>query len=124
MRWVLKSWAPPQLPLGLSLAMVSKILAYDEIEQAEELALRPNKGSLQAIGILIAILGVLSLAVLGLTLTSGGLSALLSIMSKSSFSIAFALIFVSKIGDKIFLGALLFLTQLDILSPLNAQVLL
>lgn len=63
----------------------------------------PNKykGSLRAVAILAAILGVVSLAALGLTLNSGGPNALLSIVSKSGFPAAFALIFVSEIGDKV-----------------------
>jgi putative Ca2+/H+ antiporter (TMEM165/GDT1 family) len=48
--------------------------------------------------------GFVGLAVLGgiaLTLAKGGPTALMAAIAKSGFSAAFALIFVSEIGDKV-----------------------
>ncbi|CAM6129958.1 unnamed protein product [Calypogeia fissa] len=84
-------------------------ISSTEVEKATEPTPEPSKykGSLQAVGILAAVLGIASLGALGLTLSSGGPSALLSMVSKSGFPAAFALIFVSEIGDKTFFIAAL-----------------
>ncbi|KAG6541012.1 hypothetical protein Mapa_017585 [Marchantia paleacea] len=65
------------------------------------------KGSLQAVGVVSAVLSIAALAALALTLKSGGTDALLSTVSRSGFPAAFSLIFVSEIGDKTFFIAAL-----------------
>lgn len=60
-----------------------------------------QKATLQAIAGVAALVGLGTLGGVALTLSKGGPAALMAAIAKSGFSAAFALIFVSEIGDKV-----------------------
>lgn len=62
-----------------------------------------RKATLQAIAGVTALVGLGTLGGVALTLSQGGPAALMAAIAKSGFSAAFALIFVSEIGDKVLL---------------------
>lgn len=76
---------------------------------------------LQAIAGVSAVVGLGTLIGLALTLSKGGPAAVMSAVAKSGFSAAFALIFVSEIGDKtFFIAALLAMRNSRVLVLLGA----
>jgi hypothetical protein len=70
-----------------------------------------QKASLQAVAGVAGFVGLAALGGIALTLAKGGPTALMAAIAKSGFSAAFALIFVSEIGDKTFFIAALLAMQ-------------
>lgn len=70
-----------------------------------------QKGSLHFTRSIVGVLIIVTVAATVLTLISGGPSSLMAAISKSGFTAAFALIFVSEIGDKTFFIAALLAMQ-------------
>lgn len=68
---------------------------------------RKQKGILQLIVAVAALIGVATLVAVAVTWASGGPTAFVKAVAKSGFAAAFALIFVSEIGDKTFFIAAL-----------------
>lgn len=62
-----------------------------------------EKESLRAIIGVAALVGLGTLVGVAVTLANGGPTALMDAIAKSGFSAAFALIFVSEIGDKVYI---------------------
>lgn len=62
-----------------------------------------EKASLRAIIGVAALVGLGTLVGVAVTLANGGPTALMDAIAKSGFSAAFALIFVSEIGDKVYI---------------------
>ncbi|XP_024385279.1 GDT1-like protein 2, chloroplastic isoform X2 [Physcomitrium patens] len=80
-----------------------------------------QKATLQAIAGVAALVGLGTLGGVALTLSKGGPAALMAAIAKSGFSAAFALIFVSEIGDKtFFIAALLAMRHSRVLVLLGA----
>ncbi|KAG0568158.1 hypothetical protein KC19_7G191100 [Ceratodon purpureus] len=80
-----------------------------------------RKATLQAIAGVTALVGLGTLGGVALTLSQGGPAALMAAIAKSGFSAAFALIFVSEIGDKtFFIAALLAMRHSRFLVLLGA----
>ncbi|KAH8964788.1 hypothetical protein BDL97_04G084300 [Sphagnum fallax] len=81
-----------------------------------------QKASLQAVAGVAGFVGLAALGGIALTLAKGGPTALMAAIAKSGFSAAFALIFVSEIGDKtFFIAALLAMQYSRLLVLLGAS---
>lgn len=76
-----------------------------------------KRASLQAVAGVAALIGLGTLGGVAVTLANGGPTALMAAIAKSGFSAAFALVFVSEIGDKVSLFLMLVVRHLVRLEP-------
>ncbi|KAL3681955.1 hypothetical protein R1sor_024911 [Riccia sorocarpa] len=92
---------------GISSSVENSGFSSSDSESQSALQQGKNKGTLEVVGSVSAVLAIAAAAALALTLRNGGPGALLSTVSRSGFPAAFSLIFISEIGDKTFFIAAL-----------------
>lgn len=95
--------------------------SFESPRESKDENVPKRRAPLQAIAGVSALVGVGTLVGVALTLSQGGPAALMAAIAKSGFSAAFALIFVSEIGDKtFFIAALLAMRHSRVLVLLGA----